>query len=276
VTTTVDDEIAAAVSQSQNVVVLRDIAVRYGSFTAVQDLSLSFREGEFVAIVGPTGCGKSTLLNVITGLRAPAAGSVEIAGKPLSGLNRMAGYMLQQDGLLPWKTALDNVALGLVFKGVKLAEARRQARPWLAKVGLAGFEDRYPHQLSGGMKKRVGMAQTLLPDPRILLMDEPFGALDVHTRHLMENELLRLWQEDRRTIIFITHDLEEAVALADRVVVMAAGPASRAIASFEIDLPRPRDVGEVTMDSRFQRLYRDIWSCLRDEVMKSHARNDQG
>jgi NitT/TauT family transport system ATP-binding protein len=180
--------------------------------------------------------------------------------------------MLQQDALLPWKTALDNVALGLVFKGTRRAEARERAREWLRKVGLAGSEGRYPHQLSGGMRKRVGMAQTLISDPRIMLMDEPFSALDVHTRHAMQNELLRLWEDDRRSVLFITHDLEEAIALSDRVIVMAAGPASRAIAEFSVALPRPRDVGEIALDDGFRRIYREIWGSLRDEVGKSNAR----
>jgi NitT/TauT family transport system ATP-binding protein len=250
---------------------LQDIDVCFGDHVAISGLSLDVAEGEFVSVVGPSGCGKSTLLNVITGLRPPSAGRVEIMGNTLAGLNRLSGYMLQQDGLLPWKTALDNIALGLVFKGWRRADARLCAQDWLRKVGLADFADRYPHQLSGGMRKRVGMAQTLICDPRILLMDEPFSALDIHTRHAMENELLRLWQEDRRSVLFITHDLEEAIALSDRVVVMAAGPASRTIAEFPIDLPRPRDVGDIALDDRYQHLYRRIWTCLRDEVVKTHA-----
>jgi len=250
---------------------LRDITVRFGSHVAIEGLSLEVAEGEFVAVVGPSGCGKSTLLNVITGLRPPSQGTVEIFGRALVGLNAQAGYMLQQDALLPWKTSLDNVALGLLFKGCRRDLARERARIWLHKVGLAGFENRYPHELSGGMRKRVGLAQTLLPGPRIMLMDEPFSALDVHTRHAMGNELLRLWQEDRRTVIFITHDLEEAISLADRIVVMAAGPASRTIGEFAIDLPRPRDVAEIGLDDDFCQLHRSIWSCLRDEVARANA-----
>ena len=173
---------------------LNQVSVRFGCFTAVQGVDLSIGEGEFVAVVGPTGCGKSTLLNAVTGLLKPAGGTVTVFGEPLTGLNGNAGFMMQQDSLLPWKTALDNVALGLVFQGMSVDEARERARPWMKKVGLAGFEARYPHQLSGGQKKRISMAQTLILSPKIVLMDEPFSALDVHTRHLMQSELLRLWQ----------------------------------------------------------------------------------
>lgn len=251
---------------------LRGVSVRFGEYTAVQGVELGVAEGEFVALVGPTGCGKSTLLNVVAGLVAPSAGEVRIFGQPLSGVNRRAGYLFQQDALLPWKTALDNVALGLLFRGVPPAEARRQARMWLAKVGLEGFEGRFPHQLSGGMKKRVGLAQTLILSPKILLMDEPFSALDIQTRHLMENELLRLWQEDRKSVLFVTHDLEEAIALADRVVVFSAGPASRPIGEFPIPLSRPRDVAEVRLTEAFLEVHREIWQLLRGEVLKSYAR----
>ena len=250
---------------------LNDVAVRFGAYTAVQNVNLEVKEGEFVAVVGPTGCGKSTLLNVVTGLLEPAGGEVFIFGDKLQGLNPSAGYMLQQDALLPWKTALDNVGIGLIFQGAEVEEARARAKPWMKKVGLAGFEARYPHQLSGGMKKRVSMAQMLILSPKIVLMDEPFSALDVHTRHLMQNELLRLWQEDKKSLIFITHDLEEAIALADRVVILSAGPASRPIGNVPITLARPRNVSEINMTDEFIRLYREIWSILGGEVEKSHA-----
>lgn len=250
---------------------LRDVAVRFGAFTAVSNLSLDVAEAEFVAIVGPTGCGKSTILNVVTGLQQAAAGEVVVFGQPLRGLNDAAGYMLQQEALLPWKTAEDNVALGLVFTGVAREEARRRARGWLARVGLAGFERRYLHQLSGGQRKRVAMAQTLIMEPRILLMDEPFSALDVHTRRLMQRVLLDLWQADRRSVIFITHDLEEAIVLADRVVVMSAGPGSRVVGEVAVTLPRPRDVSALATTDEYLALYRQIWGMLGDEVEKSYA-----
>ena len=256
----------------QVAVQLQGVAVRFGEYTAVEGVHLEVSEGEFVAIVGPTGCGKSTLLSVAAGLLAPTAGEVRRFGGPTDGLDRRTGYLFQQDALLPWKTALDNVALGLIFRGVSIAEAREQARVWLAKVGLKGFERHYPHQLSGGMKKRVGLAQILIPNPKVLLMDEPFSALDLQTRNLMENELLRLWQEDKKSVLFVTHDLEEAISLADRVVVLSAGPATRPIGEFVIPLSRPRDVVEIRLTETFLDLHRQIWGILRGEVLKSHAR----
>jgi NitT/TauT family transport system ATP-binding protein len=252
---------------------LRGVTVSFagadGGHTAIRDVDLDVAAGEFLCVVGPTGCGKSTLLNVVAGLVAPSAGEVRIAGAPLTGLNRTAGYLFQADALMPWANARDNVAAGLVFRGIARDEARRRAEDWLARVGLADCGDRYPHQLSGGMKKRVALAQTLVCDPKILLMDEPFSALDVQTRSLMENELLSLWAADRKSVIFITHDLEEAIALGDRVIVMSAGPGSRPLASHAIDLPRPRDVTEARLAPRFVELQRELWQSLRDEVRKS-------
>jgi NitT/TauT family transport system ATP-binding protein len=253
-------------------VALRAVTMAFGDFVAVRDVSLTVTDGEFLAVVGPTGCGKSTILNAIAGLLQPAAGDVELLGRMVSGLSPEIGYLFQQDALLPWKTALDNIAMGPIFRGTSRAEARTQAQDWLAKVGLAAFAGRYPHQLSGGQKKRVQMAQALINGPQVILMDEPFSALDVHTRHLMQNELLRLWQEQRRAVVFITHDLEEAIALSDRVLVLSAGPASRPVAEFPVSLPRPRDVAEIKLQSDFLDLYRQIWSCLRSEVEKSHGR----
>lgn len=250
---------------------LRNVAVQFGSYTAVGSMDLVVKDSEFVAVVGPTGCGKSTILNVVTGLKRAAAGEVLVFGKPLTGLNGESGYMLQQEALLPWKTAEDNVALGLVFTGHGREEARERARRWLAKVGLAGFEKRFMHQLSGGQRKRVAMAQTLIMEPKIVLMDEPFSALDVHTRRLMQRILLDLWQADRRSLIFITHDLEEAIVLADRVVVMSAGPASRMVGEVPIPLPRPRDVSALATTDAYMDLYRQIWSLLGAEVEKSYA-----
>ncbi|TFU15323.1 ABC transporter ATP-binding protein [Thermus tengchongensis] len=249
----------------------KQVSVAFGAYVAVEGVSLRLAPGEFVSLVGPTGCGKSTLLNVAAGLLAPSQGEVLLEGKPLRGLNPVAGYLFQQDAILPWKTALDNVALPLVFHGTPWKEARERAQAWLEKVGLGRFPRHYPHQLSGGMRKRVGLAQVLIANPRLLLMDEPFSALDVQTRQLMENELLRLWQEDRKTVLFVTHDLEEAIALADRVVVMSAGPQSRVIGDFPIPLPRPRDVAEIRLTPEFLRLHREIWELLRGEVMRAHA-----
>jgi NitT/TauT family transport system ATP-binding protein len=241
-------------------------------YTAVRDATVRVGTGEFVSVVGPTGCGKSTLLNVAAGLLEPSSGSVGVFGEPLSGLNRRAGYLFQTDALMPWRSALGNVTMGLEFARVAQEEAIELARDWLRRVGLGGFEDRYPHQLSGGMRKRVALAQTLILNPQILLMDEPFSALDVQTRQLMENELLELWSADRKSVLFITHDLEEAIALSDRVVVLAAGPESRPIGEFRIDLPRPRDVAEIRLTPRFLELHTRIWHAMKEEVLKGYAR----
>ena len=240
-------------------------------YVAVADTSLEVKNGEFVALVGPTGCGKSTLLNVAAGLIAPTDGEVKIFDKPLRGLNRDAAYMFQSDALLPWKSALDNVAIGLTFRGDSERNAKKIARDWLQRVGLAAHGERYPHQLSGGMKKRVALAQILALNPKILLMDEPFSALDIQTRELMENQLLALWAEDKKSVIFVTHDLEEAISLADRVVVLSAGPACHPVGEFAIDLPRPRDVAEIRMTPRFVELHSLIWQTLKSEVMKAHG-----
>jgi len=249
------------------------------AYTAVADTTLTVGAGEFVSVVGPTGCGKSTLLNVAAGLLDPSAGSVEVFGQPLQaadGVNRRAGYMFQADALMPWRTGIDNVVAGLEFRGVPRAEARVQGEEWLRRVGLAGFGDRYPHQMSGGMRKRLALAQTLILSPDILLMDEPFSALDVQTRQLMENELLDLWAQDRKSVLFITHDLEEAIALSDRVVVLSAGPATRPIGDFKVDLPRPRDVQEIRMTPAFLALHREIWSAMKEEVLKAYQRQKVG
>jgi len=240
-------------------------------YTAVQDVSLTVGAGEFVSVVGPTGCGKSTLLNVGAGLLAPSTGSVRVFGQPLSGVNTRAGYMFQAESLMPWRTALANVMAGLAFHGVPTEQAAAQANDWLRRVGLGGFGDRYPHQMSGGMRKRVSLAQTLVLDPDIILMDEPFSALDIQTRQLMENELLDLWQAKKKAVLFITHDLDEAIALSDRVVVMSAGPGSHPIGDFSIDIARPRDVAEVKMTPRFIDLHQAIWAVLREEVLKGYA-----
>ncbi|MEY9323958.1 ABC transporter ATP-binding protein [Sinorhizobium fredii] len=260
--------------QAKSMVSLDSVTMAFGAYVAVQDVNLKVSDGEFLAIVGPTGCGKSTILNAIAGLLKPASGTVSIDGQPVRGIQNDIGYLFQQDALLPWKTAIENVELGPMFKGVGAAERRGQSMRWLAKVGLKGFEHRYPHQLSGGQRKRVQMAQALITGPKVILMDEPFSALDIHTRHLMQNELLRLWQEERRAVVMITHDLEEAIALGDRVVMLAAGPRSRVIDSFPVDLERPRDVAEIKLDPRFMDLYRNIWSSLRGEVEKSYERHD--
>ncbi len=279
-----DDTAAAAadvedVRRSGAAVTLSDVVVAFrlvhgGVYTAVERATLRVADGEFVAIVGPTGCGKSTLLNVIAGLLAPATGSVDIFGRPLAALNRQAGYLFQADALFPWKTAIENVAIGLETAGTPTSDARARAHAWLTRVGLGAFGDRYPHMLSGGQRKRVGLAQVLIRDPKILLMDEPFGPLDAQTRQIMGNLLLDLWSADRKAVLFVTHDLEEAIALSDRVVIMSAGPAARIIGDWRVPLARPRDISEVRLDPAFHKLHRDIWHMLKAEVIKGYAQSE--
>jgi NitT/TauT family transport system ATP-binding protein len=255
---------------------LRDVSCTFISrdapgqrYTAVRDMSLEVGAGEFVSVVGPTGCGKSTLLNVAAGLLAPSTGGVRVFGQALAGINTRAGYMFQAESLMPWRTALGNVMAGLEFRGAP--NAHSDAQDWLRRVGLGGFGDRYPHQLSGGMRKRTSLAQTLALDPDIILMDEPFSALDIQTRQLMENEVLTLWASKKKAVLFITHDLDEAIAMSDRVIVLSAGPASHPIGEFTVDLPRPRDVTEIKTTPRFIELHRAIWQVLREEVLKGYA-----
>ena len=255
---------------------LRQVTCRFASgrgpaYCAVADVDLRVAATEFVAVVGPTGCGKSTLLNVASGLLAPSTGEVLVFGQKLTGLNRQSAYLFQADALMPWRTALDNIAAGLLFRQVPRAEAEASARDWLSRVGLRAHAALYPHQMSGGMRKRVALAQALILDPPILLMDEPFSALDIQTRELMEDELLRLWSADKKSVIFVTHDLEEAISLADRVIVLAAGPGTHPVAEFAINLPRPREVSEIRMTQDFLRLHKAIWQVLKKEVMRSHA-----
>jgi len=242
-----------------------------GIYTALRDLDLTIGRGEFCAVVGPTGCGKSTTLTLVSGLERATAGEVRVRGRPVAGIDPDVGFMFQADAVLPWKTVLGNVAAGPLFRGTPRSQAHAAARDWIHRVGLAGFEDRHPHQLSGGMRKRVALAQSLINEPRILLMDEPFSALDVQTRALMSNELLSLWDQTRPAVVFVTHDLEEAIALADTVVVMTAGPAT-VKAVYRVDLPRPRTVQEIRFEPAFVEMYQQIWQSLRDEVQLAYAR----
>jgi NitT/TauT family transport system ATP-binding protein len=272
---------APAVSGSTPAVSLNDVQVSFrladgSTYTAVERATLDVADGEFVAIVGPTGCGKSTLLNVAAGLIEPSAGAATIFGSPLPGLNRQAGYLFQAEALFPWKTAAENVAIGLEIAGTPKEEARGRAKEWLTRVGIGGFGDRYPHMLSGGQRKRVGLVQVLIRDPKILLMDEPFGPLDAQTRQIMGNLLLDLWSADRKAVLFVTHDLEEAIALSDRVVIMSAGPAARIIGNWKVPLARPRDIGEIKLERAFHELHREIWEALKGEVMKGYAQTGGG
>ncbi|MBL8472828.1 MAG: ABC transporter ATP-binding protein [Rhodocyclaceae bacterium] len=243
------------------------------SYTAVKEATLRIADGEFVSVVGPTGCGKSTLLNVSAGLLQPSSGTVRVYGEELVGMNRKAGYMFQAESLMPWRSALDNVVVGLEYQGVPRAEAEARGQDWLKRVGLGAHGHRYPHQMSGGMRKRAALAQTLIMNPRIILMDEPFSALDIQTRQLMENELLDIWSADRKSVLFITHDLEEAIALSDRVVVLSAGPGTHPIGEFVIDLPRPRDVSEIRLTPQFVQLHDQIWHTMKEEVLKGYVQS---
>ncbi len=254
-------------------VALRGVAKRFPGYAALEGITLEIPAGRFLSIVGPSGCGKSTLLNMTAGLTRPSEGTVEIFGRALDGINRHASYMFQQDALLPWKTVRENILLGLTFRGREGAAAAEQAAAWIHRVGLDGFAASYPYQLSGGMRKRVSMAQCWIVEPEMVLMDEPFAALDVHTRLRMQSEILDLWAGSDKTVVFVTHDLEEAISLSDEVVVLSAGPGSRMIGRYPVDLPRPRPLIDIKTEPRFVELYRAIWSDLRGEVLKSYERN---
>jgi len=239
---------------------LRGVTKRFltpsgGVYTALRDLNLTVQAGEFCAVVGPTGCGKSTTLALISGLEPASEGEVEVLGKPVRGIAEQIGYVFQTDAVFPWKTVLDNVAAGPRYHGRPTSEARSTAREWISRVGLSGFEDRYPYQLSGGMRKRVALAQSLINEPRILLMDEP----------------LSLWANTRASVVFVTHDLEEAIALADRVFVISAGPGT-VKANYPVPLTRPRNVTEIRMQPQFSQIYGEIWNDLKDEVLVSYER----
>ena len=262
---------------SDDVIELRGATKRFrstsgGVHTAVHDLTMTVAPNEFVAVVGPTGCGKSTTLSLVSGLEPASEGEVLVSGQPVGGIPDGVGYMFQNDAVLPWRSVLDNVAAGPRYRGESRSAARAKARTWVERVGLAGFEGYYPHQLSGGMRKRVALAQTLVNEPSIMLMDEPFSALDVQTRALMQDELLRLWSGTGAAVVFVTHDLEEAIALADRVIVMTAGPATIK-GSFPVPLARPRDVEELRLTTEFLEIYREIWESLREEVEKTRERS---
>lgn len=273
---TIDQDVS---NPTTSAIELRNVTKRFRTptgeaYTAIRDLSLSVAPGEFCAIVGPTGCGKSTTLGLISGLERPSAGEAFVMGKPVQGIDPGIGYVFQADAVFPWKNVLSNVATGPLFRGASKKEANERARDWIARVGLTGFENHFPHQLSGGMRKRVALAQTFINEPHILLMDEPFSALDVQTRTLMEDELLNLWSSSSASVVFVTHDLEEAISLADRVCVITSGPGT-VKGIYTIDLPRPRNVADIRFEPRFVQLYQQIWEDLRSEVMISYERNKQ-
>jgi NitT/TauT family transport system ATP-binding protein len=253
---------------------VRGVVKRYVSrgreTLALDRVDLDVATGEFVAFVGPSGCGKSTLLNMIAGILPASEGSILHDGEPVAGVNRRVGYMTQQDGTLPWRTVADNVALPLRFRRVPSAERAERVRAQLAAVGLTGFERSFPAELSGGMRKRVALAQLLVYRPGTLLMDEPFGALDAQLKLLMQEELLRIWTEGRQTVVFVTHDLAEAVTVASRVVVFSGRP-GRIKAVEQVPLPYPRDVFRVRFRPEFERTYQRLWDALAPEIRHGEA-----
>jgi NitT/TauT family transport system ATP-binding protein len=250
----------------------RNIAKHFGSFVAMERINFEVSVGRFASIVGPSGCGKSTLLNIIAGLIPPSAGEIEVFGQRLAGLNRRASYMFQRDALLPWKTVLANIQFGLRLRGQSREQVLEKAQVWVRRIGLEGFGDHYPHQLSGGMRKRVAMAQSWIVEPDLMLMDEPFSALDVHTRMRMETEILGLWSSSSTTVVFVTHDLEEAIALSDEVFLLSAAPRTCLVGRYPIALPRPRNLIDIKSDPQFQEFYQVIWRDLRKAVLKVNDR----
>ncbi len=260
---------------SPSAIELKNVARRFVTPTgevlsALEEFDLAVAPGEFCAIVGPTGCGKSTTLGLVAGLASPQGGSVTLFDTPVRGVDRRVGFVFQQDAVFPWRDVLGNVMAGPLFRGVPRAKAESAARDWIARVGLQGFEDRHPHQLSGGMRKRVALAQTFINNPQVLLMDEPFSALDVQTRELMQEELLQLWAQAGSAVLFVTHDLDEAILLADRVAVLTTRPA-RVKSVHAIDLPRPRDIATLRYDERFIAIARRVSDDLREEVLRGRA-----
>jgi len=235
------------------------------AFLALHDINLAIGRGRFISLVGPSGCGKSTVLNMIAGLVRPTEGAVRYDGTVVSGVNTDVGYITQDDNLLPWRTLRENVEVALEFRGVPAGQRREQATRYIAMVGLNGFEHHYPHELSGGMRKRTALVRTLIYEPSVVLMDEPFGPLDAQTRVILQDELLRLWTGTGKTIVFVTHDLVEAIALSDEIVLFSRAPGTIK-QRYEVPLPRPRDVFHIHADPRFPEFYNRLWNDLREEI----------
>jgi NitT/TauT family transport system ATP-binding protein len=248
----------------------RDFNVRGKNVLALDALSLGLDQGEFVTVVGPSGCGKSTLLNLVVGLLPPSAGQILFRGRAVNGINPEIGYVTQKDNLLPWRSLIENVELSLEIRGIEKSERRRRAEELIERVGLKGFEDHYPHELSGGMRQRANIIRTLIYDPELILMDEPFGPLDAQTRIVLQEQLLKLWLASKKTILFITHDLVEAITLADRVIVMTARP-GRVKHVAAVPIPRPRDVYQIHTSREFRDVYDTLWRELRPEVNMAEA-----
>ncbi|HVW56387.1 MAG TPA: ABC transporter ATP-binding protein [Rhizobiaceae bacterium] len=269
-------KVSPDVSAKDAAIAIDDVTLRFTTpdgnmMTALRDFTMTVAQGEFACVVGPTGCGKSTTLNLVTGLLKPTTGQVRVMDRPVTSISRDIGFVFQADALFPWRSVIDNVAAGPLYRGEPKKDAYDRARDWIARVGLARFEKHYPHQLSGGMRKRVALAQTFINQPKILLMDEPFSALDIQTRTLMQDELLTLWSELKSSVVFVTHDLEEAIALADKVYVLTAGPGT-VKSVYQIDLPRPRVMADIRYDTKFVEIARVIWDDLRQEVQLGQRR----
>lgn len=241
---------------------------------ALDDVSLRVPQGEFWTIVGPSGCGKSTILNLLAGLSPATDGDVLFEGRPVRGVNTRVGYVTQDDNLLPWRTLQANVELALELRGVPSAQRAERSREMIQRVGLAGFERHYPAELSGGMRKRASIIRTLIYETPVILMDEPFGPLDAQTRLVLQDDLLSLWERARRTILFVTHDLVEAIALSDTVVVMSAAP-GKVKHVFDVDIPRPRDVFHIHEAPGFSDIYDRLWADIREEILKSDRHRDR-
>ena len=250
--------------------VRKEFLTRGKRVLAVESVDLTIEEGEFVTVVGPSGCGKSTLLNLCVGLLRASSGQILFRGIPIDGICTKIGYVTQKDNLLPWRTLVENVEIGLEIRGVEEKTRRRSAEEWIERVGLKGFEEHYPHELSGGMRQRANIIRTLIYDPELILMDEPFGPLDAQTRIVLQDQLLKLWYASKKTIVFITHDLIEAITLADRVVLMSARP-GRIKSIEQIAIPRPRDVFKIHEDAQFRSSYERLWQQLRPEVTLSES-----
>lgn len=273
----VDEQTNTMPKRGDCLVSVEGVSHRYPGTTdfVVEDVSFTARPGEFISIVGPSGCGKSTLLTLIAGLAPPAKGEISIDGAAVRDVRKDVGFVFQGDSLLPWKTILANVALGLRYRGVAKREAQDRAREWLVRTGVGDLGDRYPHEVSGGQRKRAALAATLVYGPRLVLMDEPFSAIDVITRDFIETDILASWSVSRdQTFIFVTHDLEEAVAMSQRIIVFTAGP-GRIRADYQIDLPEPRDVREIRSDEAFRDAYATVWHDLREEVMIAAGRSGE-
>jgi NitT/TauT family transport system ATP-binding protein len=245
--------------------VSKEFSTRGRKVLALDSLSVTVDVGEFVTIVGPSGCGKSTLLNLIVGLLQSSSGRILFRNHPINGINPEIGYVTQKDNLLPWRTLVQNVELALEIRGVQARERRHRAEELIERVGLGDFEDHYPHELSGGMRQRANIIRTLIYDPELILMDEPFGPLDAQTRIVLQEQLLSLWSATKKTVIFITHDLVEAISLADRVVLMTSRP-GRVKYIAKVPIPRPRDVYRIHESQEFRNTHESLWRELRPEV----------